>query len=90
MKCMIGHAESWVSDIAQEILNSLQEKDLVLLTFLDEAHIQLSGHWDSFRHQLELVPGLLRGRARRGSPCLTPGAVSELEASLGLRSGTVF
>ena len=27
VKLMIGHAESWVSDIAQEILNSLQEKD---------------------------------------------------------------
>ena len=96
IKCMIGHAESWISGAAQEILDSLQEKDQILLTFVDESHIILSSHWESFRHQLKLVPGLLRGRARRGAPCLamtatlTPGEIKELESSLGFRTNTVI
>jgi hypothetical protein len=95
VKCLIGHAESWVSRVAQDILDSLREKGLIILTFVDEAHIPLSDHWDSFRPQLKLVPGQLRGRAVRGSPTLamtatlTPQEVKELEASLGLRSNTV-
>ena len=95
IKCLLGHAESWNSGTAQEILDSLQEKDKILLTFVDEAHIILSSHWESFRHQLKQVPGLLRGRARRGAPCLamtatlTPGEIKELETCLGFRTNTV-
>ena len=59
VKCLIGHAESWMSGIAQEILDSLQEEGRILMTFLDEAHIPLSGHWENFRNKLKLVPGLL-------------------------------
>ena len=96
LKCLLGHAESWVSNIAQEILDSLREKGLVILTIVDEAHIPLSDHWDSFRPQLKLVPGQLRGRAVKGSPTLamtatlTPEEVKELETCLGLRSNTVL
>ena len=50
--CMIGHAESWNSGTAKDILESLKEKGLVLFTFLDEAHIPLAAHWDIFRPQL--------------------------------------
>ena len=95
VKCLIGHAESWMSGIAQEILDSLQEEGRILMTFLDEAHIPLSGHWENFRSKLKLVPGLLRGRARKGAPCLamtatlTPPEIKELETTLGLRSGTI-
>ena len=32
IKCLLGHAESWNSGTAQEILDSLQEKDKILLT----------------------------------------------------------
>ena len=96
VKCLIGHAESWISRVAQDILDSLREKGLIILTFVDEAHIPLSDHWDSFRPQLKLVPGQLRGRAVRGAPTLamtatlTPEEVKELELSLGLRSNTVL
>lgn len=95
IKCILGHAESWLSSVGEEILESLQEDGKILLTFLDEAHIPLSGHWDNFRHQLKMVPGLLRGRARKGAPCLamtatlTPQEVTELESTLGLRSNTL-
>ena len=97
VKCIIGHAESWRSSVAEEILAKLQDKGMILLTFLDEAHISLPGHWEGFRHQLRLVPGLLRGRARRGAPCLamtatlTPVEVTELEKTcLGTRSSVVL
>ena len=95
VKCLIGHAESWVSKTAGEILDSLQDKGLILFSFLDEAHVPLEGHWDSFRPQMKLVPGQLRGRAVRGAPCLamtatlTQDEVLELQKSLGLRSNTV-
>ena len=96
LKLLLGHAESWVSKTAQDILDSLREKGLVVLTIVDEAHIPLSDHWDSFRPQLKLVPGQLRGRAVKGAPTLamtatlTPAEVKELETSLGLRSNTVL
>ena len=93
LKLLLGHAESWVSKTAQDILDSLREKGLVVLTIVDEAHIPLSDHWDSFKPQLKLVPGQLRGRAVKGAPTLptlTPAEVKELESSLGLRSNTVL
>ena len=96
LKLLLGHAESWVSKTAQDILDSLREKGLVVLTIVDEAHIPVSDHWDSFRPQLKLVPGQLRGRAVKGAPTLammatlTPAEVKELETSLGLRSNTVL
>ena len=89
--CIIGHPESWVTSTAGEILDSLQQNGKILFTFLDEAHIPLSGHWDTFRPQMKLVPGMLRGRAVRGSPCLattatlTQGEISELHRCMGLR-----
>ena len=93
IKCIIGHPESWISKTAGEILDSLQEKELVLFTFLDEAHVPLESHWDTFRPKMRMVPGLLRGRAVRGSPMLAmtatlklPEEVNELQKSLGLRS----
>ena len=96
LKLLLGHAESWMSRTAQDILDSLREKGLVILTIVDEAHIPLADHWDSFRPQLKLVPCQLRGRAVKGAPTLamtatlTPAEVKELESSLGLRSNTVL
>jgi CRISPR/Cas system-associated endonuclease/helicase Cas3 len=96
LKLLLGHAESWMSRTAQDILDSLRENGLVILTIVDEAHIPLADHWDSFRPQLKLVPGQLRGRAVKGAPTLamtatlTPAEVKELESSLGLRSNTVL
>ena len=92
INCLIGHAESWVTKTACDILDCLQEKGKILFSFLDEAHIPLKGHWDSFRPLLKLVPGQLRGRTLRGAPCLamtatlTPLEIEELKSSLGLRA----
>ena len=77
----------------EEILENLQEKELILFTFLDEAHVPLESHWDTFRPKMKFVPGILRGRAVRGSPMLAmtatltlPEEVNELQKCLGLRS----
>ena len=89
--CIIGHPESWVTPTAGEILDSLQQNGKILFTFLDEAHIPLSGHWDAFRPQMKLVSGMLRGRAVRGDPCLattatlTSGEITGLHRCMGLR-----
>ena len=92
VKCLIGHAESWVTEIAGQVLDSLQEKGLILFSFLDEGHTILDGHWNTFRPMMKQVPGQLRGRTVRGAPCLamtatlTPLEIEELKKSLGLRS----
>ena len=71
---IIGHAESWLSDVAKSILDSLQQKGKIVFSFVDEAHIPLAKHWNSFRPELKRVPGMLRGRAIRGSPFLATTA----------------
>ena len=53
LKCLIGHAESWLSSTAGEILDSLQEKQLIIFNFLDEAHIPLTGR-DSTIYQFPI------------------------------------
>ena len=91
IKCIFGHAESWVTDKATQILDSLQEKGLIVLSFLDEAHIPLYEHWNNFRPHLRRVPGQLRGRAVRGAPCLamtatlTSAEIKELKNIMGFR-----
>ena len=91
IKCIIGHPESWVTGVARDVLDSLQQKGLIVFSFLDEAHTPLSRHWDSFRPLMKLLPGMLRGRALRGSPCLATTATltsdeeGELQKCLGLR-----
>ena len=94
--CLLGHAESWLSSSAQDVLESLQKQNLILFTFLDEAHIPLDSHWDSFRPQLQLVPGQLRGKAVRGATCLamtatlTTKETEELQTDMGFRSNTAI
>ena len=46
---IIGHAESWLSDVGKSILDSLQQKGKIVFSFVDEAHIPLAKHWNSFR-----------------------------------------
>ena len=88
---MIGHAESWLSDVAKSILDSLQQKGKIVFSFVDEAHIPLVKHWNSFRPELKRVPGMLRGRAIRGSPFLATTATltvneeAEMMKCFGLR-----
>jgi superfamily II DNA helicase RecQ len=92
VKCLIGHAESWATETAGEVLDSLQEKGLILFSFLDEGHTILDDNWNTFRPMMKQVPGQLRGRTVRGAPCLamtatlTPMEIEELKKSLGLRS----
>ena len=52
---MAGHSESWLTDIAKSILNSLKEKGLIVLTSLDEFQMNLKEHWgDDFRYLAKL------------------------------------
>ena len=89
--CIFGHAESWVTEIAKTILDELQEDELIVFTFLDEAHIPLFNHWNTFRPHMKLVPGQLRGRTVRKAPCLAmtatliPTEVNELMKVMGFR-----
>ena len=91
INCVIGHAESWKTKAATEILDSLQEKELILFSFVDEAHVPLKDHWDGFRPEMRVVSGQLRGKTIRGAPCLamtatlTPSEVGEVKGILGLR-----
>ena len=62
---IIGHAESWLSDVAKSILDSLQQKGKIVFSFKQ---------WNSFRPELKIVLGMLRGRAIRGSPFLATTA----------------
>ena len=36
IKVLLGHPESWTSKTGKDILDNLQEKGLILFTFLDE------------------------------------------------------
>ena len=91
ISCVIGHAESWKTQAAGEILESLQEKGLILFSFVDEAHTPLKDHWEGFRPEMRVVPGQLRGRTVRGAPCLamsatlTPSEIVDVKCSPGLR-----
>ena len=38
---IIGYAESWLSDVAKSILDSLQQQAKIVFSFVDEAHIPL-------------------------------------------------
>ena len=44
---MMGHAESWLSTKAIEILQALKSEGLIVLTVLDEFQMFLSRHWGS-------------------------------------------
>ena len=46
---LIGHPESWSNQVGQKLLRDLQQKDLVLLNFVDELHQGLEEHWNSIR-----------------------------------------
>ena len=91
IKTIIGHAESWLTETAKAILDNLRRLGLIVLTFLDEYHQGLSGHWEDFRREMKFVPGQLRGRTLKGAPCLamtatsTLSEITEVKTSLGLR-----
>ena len=47
--CVIGHPESWANSVGQKLLKNLNQRGLVLFTFVDELHQGLASHWDSIR-----------------------------------------
>ena len=50
------------------------------MTFIDECHMNLKTHWgDDFRPQMRTVPGYLRGKAIKTSPCLAMSATTKEE-----------
>ena len=44
---LIGHPESWATDTAVEILDTLKSEELVIGTFVDEFQMNLANHWGS-------------------------------------------
>ena len=44
---LIGHPESWLTETAAEITDSLKSKAIVVGTFVDEFQMNLSDHWGS-------------------------------------------
>ena len=44
---LLGHAESWLTNTAQDITDSLNKQGLIVGTFLDEFQMNLVGHWGS-------------------------------------------
>ena len=44
---LMGHAESWLTNLAVEITASLMAKGLIVGTFLDEFQMNLCQHWGS-------------------------------------------
>ena len=92
IKCILGHPESFLSETAKEILNHLQQKGKIVFTFIDECQMNLSNHWgEDFRPHMKTVPGQLRGKAVKTSPCLAMSAtcslseIEDLKVSLGFR-----
>ena len=47
--CIIGHPESWSSQVGQTLLRNFQKRGMVLLNFVDELHQGLDDHWNSIR-----------------------------------------
>ena len=48
---LLGHPESWLTSTAEDILECLRNKELVIGTFLDEFQMNLENHWGSdFRY----------------------------------------
>ena len=47
--CIIGHPESWSSEVGQSLLRKFQQKKMILLNFIDELHQGLDDHWNCIR-----------------------------------------
>ena len=44
---VLGHSESWLSSTAQDITTCLNQKGLIVGTFLDGFQMNLANHWGS-------------------------------------------
>ena len=44
---LLGHSESWLTNVAIGITDSLKKKGLIIATFLDEFQMNLENHWGS-------------------------------------------
>ena len=51
---LFGYPEAFASDVGQNLLRNLGQAGRLFGVFIDEAHLGLPGHWESFR------PGLLK------------------------------
>jgi hypothetical protein len=47
--CIIGHPESWSSDVGQSLLRKSKQKNMILLNCVDELHQGLEDHWEGIR-----------------------------------------
>ena len=47
MDMIYGHAESWSTSIAKEIIDNLRKEDRIIFSFIDEFKMNLSSFWGS-------------------------------------------
>ena len=88
---IVGHPESFSSPAGRQILDSLQEKNLIMQLVVDEAHTGLTSQWaGSFRSGMLSAPARVRVKCQEGAPVLAMSATltkrdtAELMSSLDL------
>ena len=88
---LVGHPESFSSPAGCQILDSLQEKNLIMQLVVDEAHTGLTSQWaGSFRNGMLSAPARVRVKCQEDAPVLAMSATltkrdtSELMSSLDL------
>ena len=42
---ILGHAESWLTKTAQDIIEALRKQDLIIFSMVDKFQMNLSSHW---------------------------------------------
>ena len=93
---MIMHPESLMNNQVEALMLKLKINQRILGVFIDEFHIMLPMHWQSFRPEMEEQTGRLRVFLRKGAPTgalsatATQDDVSMTIQILGLKSEPVL
>ena len=93
---MIMHPESLMNNQVEALMLKLKINQKILGVFIDEFHIMLPRHWQSFRPEMEEQTGRLRVFLRKGAPTgalsatATQEDVSMTIQTLGLKSEPVL
>ena len=84
---IVGHPESFSSSAGRQILDSLQEKGLIMQIVIDEAHAGLASQWaGSFREGMLKAPARIRVKAQENAPVLAMSATLSYEDTKELMS----
>ena len=84
---IVGHPESFSSSTGRQILDSLQEKGLIMQIVIDEAHAGLASQWaGTFREGMLKAPARIRVKAQENAPVLAMSATLSYEDTKELMS----